>query len=181
MPNTSEPPKCQPRRWASGATSWQSRGLSRAHCSGISAAKSSPTTDRNTLFWTNRVSPARKQMNEFLQRLHGQDRVLLVGDTRQHEAVEAGRPYHQLQEAGMQTARLDEIVRQKAPALKGSVEQLARSEVQEAISLSSALLRANQVISRSAAWFCTESTRSVPGWLSRKRSQPAAFPLVDNI
>jgi hypothetical protein len=50
-----------------------------------------------------------KQMNELLHRLHGEDRVLLVGDTRQHEAVEAGRPYQQLQEAGMQTARLDEI------------------------------------------------------------------------
>ncbi len=33
----------------------------------------------------------------------------------------------------MQTARLDEIVRQKDPALKGAVEQLARGEVQEAI------------------------------------------------
>ena len=29
----------------------------------------------------------------------------MVGDVRQHEAVEAGRPYQQLQEAGMQTAR----------------------------------------------------------------------------
>jgi hypothetical protein len=35
-------------------------------------------------------------MNEFLHRLHAQDRVLLVGDKRQHEAVEAGRPYQQL-------------------------------------------------------------------------------------
>jgi conjugative relaxase-like TrwC/TraI family protein len=74
-----------------------------------------------------------KQMNEFLQRLESQDRVLLVGDIRQHEAVEAGRPYQQLQEAGMQTARLDEIVRQKDPALKEAVEQLARGEVREAI------------------------------------------------
>jgi conjugative relaxase-like TrwC/TraI family protein len=74
-----------------------------------------------------------KQMNEFLQRLENQDRVLLVGDVRQHEAVEAGRPYQQLQEAGMRTARLDEIVRQKDPALKEAVEQLARGEVREAI------------------------------------------------
>jgi len=42
-----------------------------------------------------------KQMNEFLHRLRENDRVLLVGDTRQHEAVEAGRPYQQLQEAGL--------------------------------------------------------------------------------
>jgi conjugative relaxase-like TrwC/TraI family protein len=74
-----------------------------------------------------------KQVNEFLQRLSDRDRVLLVGDVRQHEAVEAGRPYQQLQQAGMQTARLDEIVRQKDPALKEAVEQLARGEVREAV------------------------------------------------
>jgi conjugative relaxase-like TrwC/TraI family protein len=74
-----------------------------------------------------------KQMNEFLHRLHGEDRVLLVGDKRQHEAVEAGRPYQQLQQAGMQTARLDEIVRQRDPALKEAVEQLARGDVFGAI------------------------------------------------
>jgi conjugative relaxase-like TrwC/TraI family protein len=74
-----------------------------------------------------------KQMNQFLHRLHGEDRVLLVGDKRQHEAVEAGRPYHQLQQAGMQTARLDEIVRQRDPALKEAVEQLARGDVFGAI------------------------------------------------
>ncbi len=74
-----------------------------------------------------------KQMNEFLHRLKENDRVLLVGDKRQHEAVEAGRPYQQLQEAGIATARLDEIVRQKDPALKEVVEQLARGHVREAI------------------------------------------------
>jgi conjugative relaxase-like TrwC/TraI family protein len=74
-----------------------------------------------------------KQMNEFLHRLRENDRVLLVGDTRQHQAVEAGTPYQQLQEAGIQTVRLDEIVRQKDPALKEVVEQLSRGNVREAI------------------------------------------------
>jgi len=74
-----------------------------------------------------------KQMNKFLHRLKDNDRVLLVGDTRQHQAVEAGTPYQQLQEAGIQTARLDEIVRQKDPALKEVVEQLSRGNVREAI------------------------------------------------
>src|SRR5207245_4793030 len=73
-----------------------------------------------------------KQMNQFLHRLKDNDRVLLVGDTRQHQAVEAGTPYQQLQEAGIQTARLDEIVRQKDPALKEVVEQLSRGNVREA-------------------------------------------------
>jgi conjugative relaxase-like TrwC/TraI family protein len=74
-----------------------------------------------------------KQMHTFVERLNQNDRVLFVGDTRQHEAVEAGRPYAQLQEAGLRTANLDEIIRQKDPALKEVVEQLARGEVKEAI------------------------------------------------
>jgi len=73
------------------------------------------------------------QVNEFLSRLQQQDRVLLVGDVRQHEGVDAGRPYHQLQEAGMRTARLDEIIRQKDLELKEVVVQLSRGEVREGI------------------------------------------------
>jgi conjugative relaxase-like TrwC/TraI family protein len=74
-----------------------------------------------------------RQMHGFLERLNRHDRVLFVGDVRQHEAVEAGRPYAQMQEAGMRTARLDEILRQKDPELKQTVEQLARGEVKQAI------------------------------------------------
>jgi len=72
-------------------------------------------------------------MHEFFERLQENDRVVLVGDVRQHQAVDAGRPYEQLQQAGMLTARLEEIVRQKDPALKETVEQLARGQVREAI------------------------------------------------
>jgi len=74
-----------------------------------------------------------KQIHEFFERLNQNDRVVLVGDVRQHQAVDAGRPYEQLQQAGMLTARLEEVVRQKDPALKETVEQLARGEVREAI------------------------------------------------
>jgi ATP-dependent exoDNAse (exonuclease V) alpha subunit len=74
-----------------------------------------------------------RQMHEFVSRLHPSERVLLVGDTRQHESVEAGRIFAQLQEAGMKTVRLDEIIRQKDPELKQTVEQLARGEVGLAI------------------------------------------------
>jgi len=74
-----------------------------------------------------------KQMHTFLERLGPDDRVLLVGDVRQHEAVDAGRPYHQLQEAGIHTAHLDEIVRQRDPELKAVVEQLSRGDVQGAV------------------------------------------------
>jgi len=90
--------------------------------------------DRNRLYILDESSLAStKQMNEFLHRLRENDRVLLVGDTRQHEAVEAGRPYQQLQEAGIETARLDEIVRQTDPTLREVVEHLSRGEVRDAI------------------------------------------------
>jgi ATP-dependent exoDNAse (exonuclease V) alpha subunit len=89
-----------------------------------------PTDGQKRIFVIDESSLAStKQMNEFFHRLHTSDRVLLVGDTRQHEAVEAGRPYKQLQEAGMATAKLSEILRQKDPALKEAVEQLARGDV----------------------------------------------------
>jgi conjugative relaxase-like TrwC/TraI family protein len=74
-----------------------------------------------------------RQMHQFLHRLQPRDRVLLVGDVRQHQAVEAGRPYQQLQEAGIETVRLDDIVRQQDPALKRVVESLSQGQVRDAI------------------------------------------------
>lgn len=73
------------------------------------------------------------QIREFLSRLGPDDRVLLIGDIRQHQGVEAGRPFEQLQEAGMHTAKLDEIVRQQDPALKSVVELLATGQVSAAL------------------------------------------------
>jgi conjugative relaxase-like TrwC/TraI family protein len=72
-------------------------------------------------------------MRDFLSRIGSNDRVLLIGDIRQHQGVEAGRPFEQLQEAGMHTAKLDEIVRQKDPALKSTVELLATGQVSAAL------------------------------------------------
>ena len=74
-----------------------------------------------------------RQMHAFLSSLERNDRVLLVGDTRQHEGVEAGRPFAQLQEAGLRTIKLDEILRQRNPALKIAVEHLAQGQVASAI------------------------------------------------
>jgi ATP-dependent exoDNAse (exonuclease V) alpha subunit len=93
-----------------------------------------PDTGEKRLYVLDESSMAStRQVHEFVNRLHPNDRVLLVGDRRQHEAVEAGRPFAQLQDAGMKTVRLDEIVRQRDPELKRVVEQLARGEVREAV------------------------------------------------
>ncbi|MGH9159335.1 MAG: MobF family relaxase [Vicinamibacteraceae bacterium] len=74
-----------------------------------------------------------KQMHAFMERLDARDRVGLVGDVRQHQGVEAGRPYEQLQDAGIRTVRLDTIVRQRDPALRTVVEYLSRGQVHNAV------------------------------------------------
>src|SRR5579864_1357971 len=100
--------------------------LARTPNSDLRVQKNFYLVDESSLSSTN-------QMREFLARLGSDDRVLLVGDIRQHQGVEAGRPFEQLQEAGMRTARLDEIVRQQDPALKSAVELLATGQVSAAL------------------------------------------------
>lgn len=97
---------------------------------------SNAAEDRRRLYFVDESSLAStRQMREFLARLGPNDRVLLIGDTRQHQGVEAGRPFEQLQQAGMHTAKLDEIVRQRDPALKSAVELLATGQSAAALDL----------------------------------------------
>jgi len=93
----------------------------------------SNSTETHFFFIDESSLASTNQVQEFLRHLGPHDRVLLIGDTRQHQAVEAGRPFQQLQEAGMRTATLDEIVRQKDPALKAAVEALAHGQTAAAI------------------------------------------------
>ncbi|MCY3772556.1 MAG: AAA family ATPase, partial [Gemmatimonadetes bacterium] len=59
-------------------------------------------------------------------------RVVLVGDAKQLDAVDAGKPFAQLQAAGMQTAVMDEIMRQRDPALKEAVEASLEGDIRRA-------------------------------------------------
>lgn len=72
-------------------------------------------------------------LHRFFARLGPQDRVLLVGDTSQHRAVEVGSPFEQLRQRGMETARLTEIVQQQNPELRQAVEKLSAGRVREAV------------------------------------------------
>ncbi len=58
-----------------------------------------------------------------------QARVILVGDTRQLSAVEAGNPFRSLQVAGIATAHLDQSLRQKDAQLKAAVEAIANGDL----------------------------------------------------
>jgi ATP-dependent exoDNAse (exonuclease V) alpha subunit len=58
--------------------------------------------------------------------------ILLVGDVRQHQAVEAGSPFEQLQKHGMTTVELSENVRQRTK-LKQTVQKVAARHTPEAV------------------------------------------------
>ncbi|MBE9138181.1 relaxase domain-containing protein [Nodosilinea sp. LEGE 07088] len=64
-----------------------------------------------------------------------QARVLLVGDTRQLSAVEAGNPFKSLQAGGMATAYLETHRRQQNGVLRSAVELVAQGQVSEGIEL----------------------------------------------
>jgi conjugative relaxase-like TrwC/TraI family protein len=110
-------------------------GIQSGTLQGFLARSATPMPpDQKNLYFVDESSLAStNQMREFLSRLAPRDRVLLIGDTRQHQGVEAGRPFEQLQQAGMRTAKLDEIVRQRDPELKSAVEMLATGKVSAAL------------------------------------------------
>ena len=56
-------------------------------------------------------------------------RVVLVGDEKQLDGVEAGKPFAQLKQAGMQTVVMDEIVRQRDVDLKEAVRSSLQGEI----------------------------------------------------
>ena len=86
-----------------------------------------------------------KQMRAFLENIKPEDRVLVIGDTRQHQGVDAGRPFQQMQEAGMQTARLETIMRQKDPELLRAVQHLATNETEKGVALLAAQGRVTEL------------------------------------
>ena len=59
-------------------------------------------------------------------------RVVLVGDEKQLDAVDAGKPFAQLQRAGMTTAKMVEIMRQRDEELKEAVRASLAGEVKTA-------------------------------------------------
>ena len=77
------------------------------------------------------------------------DRVLVIGDTRQHQGVDAGRPFQQMQEAGMRSSKLDTIMRQKDPELRRAVEHLAANKTEKGIALLAGQGRVTELASAS--------------------------------
>jgi conjugative relaxase-like TrwC/TraI family protein len=110
-------------------------GISADTLQGFLARVSQPVSNPHLYMLDESSLASTKQVRDFLAKLDSGDRVLLIGDIRQHQGVEAGKPFEQLVNAGMKTVQLDQIVRQKDPELLRAVEYLSRGEVAAGIAL----------------------------------------------
>lgn len=110
-------------------------GISADTLQGFLARIKQPGPERHLYMVDESSLASTKQVRDFLSKLDTSDRVLFIGDTRQHQGVEAGKPFEQVVNAGMKTTKLDQIVRQKDPELRRAVEHLSRGEVAEGIAL----------------------------------------------
>ena len=101
----------------------------------LARQKDSDSASRHLYMLDESSLASTKQMRAFLEKIRPEDRVLVIGDTRQHQGVDAGRPFQQMQEAGMQTSKLETIMRQKDPELLRAVQHLATNETEKGIAL----------------------------------------------
>ena len=88
--------------------------------------KDKPIDDRTLIVLDESGVVGSRQMEQLMRVVEKVGaRMVLLGDTKQTEAIEAGMPFAQLQREGMQTARISEIQRQQDPVLKLAVEHAA--------------------------------------------------------
>jgi conjugative relaxase-like TrwC/TraI family protein len=74
-----------------------------------------------------------EMMHGLFARLRPTDRVVLVGDSSQHQSVDAGMAFEQLKQSGMHGANLPKVIRQADAAHREIVTQLARGQIKPAI------------------------------------------------
>lgn len=90
---------------------------------------------RRLFFLDESSLTAARQMRKFMALVNPTDRVIIVGDRRQHDSVEAGRIFEELQIAGMETARINKLVRQQDPGLKEVVKAMAQGRTHDGVDL----------------------------------------------
>jgi conjugative relaxase-like TrwC/TraI family protein len=79
------------------------------------------------------VVPAAQMLQILTKVEERKARIVLVGDRRQTQAVESGKPFEQLQDSGMQLANITKIVRQKDDVLRKAVEHAAADKTGESV------------------------------------------------
>jgi conjugative relaxase-like TrwC/TraI family protein len=75
-----------------------------------------------------------RKMHEFLTWAQEENaRVVLVGDVKQLQSVEAGKMFAKLQEHGMETVRMREVQRQKDESYKDIVTSISEKKIDRAV------------------------------------------------
>ncbi|MEM8502409.1 MAG: MobF family relaxase [Cyanobacteria bacterium P01_D01_bin.1] len=103
----------------------------------VSRTKSTEDMTRRSLWIVDEAGLlSMKDAHALLQRAKKeQARVLLVGDTKQLSAVEAGNPFKSLQAGGITLARLDNSLRQKTEELRLAVRLISEGKVARGINV----------------------------------------------
>ena len=108
--------------YASQVRVLRERGVEARTLASFLAAREKHLDPRTLLVIDEAGTVPTRQMEQALKLAEqAQARVVLLGDTRQTRAIEAGRPFDQLQGAGMETALMEDIQRQKDPGLRVAV------------------------------------------------------------
>ncbi len=110
-------------------------GLQSETIQGFLAKTDSPTFQKRFFVIDEASLLATGQLHQFLNRLSPLDRVLLIGDRKQHLGVEAGDPFSYAIENGLKTFNLDEIIRQTNPKLKTAVAHLSEGRIQQGLEI----------------------------------------------
>lgn len=107
------------------------------------ATKHKPVDERTLVVLDEAGVVSARQMEQFMRVIERSGaRAVLLGDTKQTEAIEAGAPFAQLQASGMATSRISEIQRQSNLVLREAVEHAAAGRM--ALSVGGVQLLAEQ-------------------------------------
>ena len=121
---------------ASAARELASTGMSTQTIAAFAALEQDGLTPETLLVLDEAGMASSRQMHQILKAVAKAGcRVVLVGDTAQLAAVEAGKPFAQLQANGMATALVGQIQRQQNLQLKQAVELAVSGQVALAVEL----------------------------------------------
>lgn len=112
----------------------RSEGLQAHTLASFLKAKDKPIDSKTLIVLDESGVVGARQMEQAMREVEKAGaRMVMLGDTKQTEAIEAGKPFAQLQQAGMKTARISEIQRQKDPELKAAVAYAAEGHAAKSL------------------------------------------------
>lgn len=105
-------------------------GLEAHTLAGFLRTKDKPIDERTIILLDEGAVTGTRQMEQVMRIVERHNaRMVILGDTKQTEAIEAGKPFAQLQQEGMETVRIAEIQRQQPKELKEAVSLAARGDM----------------------------------------------------